>query len=67
MQSAVVTFYTAWAPSEPLIDKMSELFPTLTFTLKYYEGGMGFKGTYKVKNKKILTDMSGDYTGTRGG
>ena len=47
---------TAWAPPLPLIIKMSELFPTLTFRIKYQEQGMGFSGSMKCKNGMILAE-----------
>src|SRR5262245_27632897 len=37
------SFETPWSPPLPVIEKWSELYPDLTFTLKFYERGMGFK------------------------
>ena len=37
-------FDTAWSPAEPVIHALSGLFPTLTITHRYCEGGMGFAG-----------------------
>ena len=60
-------FDTAWAPPKPIIKKMSEMFPLLVFTLKYFESGMGFNGQYTCKNGKVIEDLSGNYFGSRGG
>jgi Ferredoxin-like domain in Api92-like protein len=65
--SATVSFSTAWSPAFPLFDKMSEMFPNLTFTVRYYERGAQFKGIYKLKGGEILEDMRGSYKGQRGG
>lgn len=37
-------FDTAWSPAEPVIHALSGLFPTLTITHRYCEGGMGYAG-----------------------
>lgn len=64
---ATVSFSTAWSPPNPIITKLGELFPKLTFTLKFYEMGAGFKGVYKVKGDEILDDQTTTYSGQRGG
>lgn len=61
------TFDTAWSPALPLIKKMGEMFPLLTFDLKYFECGMGFNGWYRVEKGKVVSDLTGDYFGDRGG
>jgi hypothetical protein len=66
-KSMLVQCFTAWSPPTPLIQKLGELFPDLKFTLRYYEGGSGFKGVYQVKGKKVLQDQSEDYRGSKGG
>lgn len=65
--SAVISFSTAWSPPLPVILKMSEMFPKLTFSLKYYEAGAGFQGHYKCKAGEVLLNETGDYNGPRGG
>lgn len=35
-------FQTAWSPPIPLVRKMAEMFPELSFQLRYYEGGNAF-------------------------
>ena len=37
-------FDTAWSPAEPVVLALSALFPTLTITHRYCEGGMGYAG-----------------------
>lgn len=54
-------FSTAWSPPTPVIVKMSEKFPSLYFTLKYWESGMGFKGTFEVERGVIRKNVSSNY------
>jgi len=37
-------FETAWSPAEPVVHALSGLFPTLTISHRYCEGGMGYAG-----------------------
>jgi hypothetical protein len=60
-------FQSAWSPPIPVIKKMSEMFPKLLFTLRYYECGMEFKGTLTCKNGKPLSFKESKYRGNRGG
>jgi hypothetical protein len=60
-------FQSAWSPACKIIDAMSKKFPTLTFKLKYYEGGMGFQGTYIVSGGVEKKNESKKYNGRRGG
>lgn len=62
------TFDTAWSPPLPIIFAMSELYPHLLFTLKYYEQGMGFSGVLRMKDGKIIKRIvDNNYAGGRGG
>jgi hypothetical protein len=61
------TFNTAWAPPEPVILSASKQFLNLNFELNYFEGGMGFKGTYIVENGEVVDEHQSDYHGRRGG
>jgi Api92-like protein with ferredoxin domain len=61
------TCQSAWSPCLPIVDAMSKKFPDLKFDMRYYEGGMGFKGHYVVKNGEILTNEESKYQGRRGG
>ena len=66
-KSAKVTFSTAWSPPLPLVLKMSEMYPNLKFSLRYYECGMGFCGRYEAKAGVVMLDRTEDYRGNRGG
>jgi hypothetical protein len=60
-------FATAWSPPKKIINAMSQKFPTLAFTLKYFERGCAFNGIYEVENGVVLDDRCADYFGNRGG
>lgn len=60
-------FETAWSPPNPVVIKMSEMFPKLKFTLKYWETGVGFRGILKVYKGKVIKFKEYDYNGGRGG
>lgn len=42
---AVIYFVTAWSPAIPVIARLSELFPCIEFTLRYFDEGFFFAGT----------------------
>lgn len=54
-------FDSAWAPPIDAFITISKKFPTLDFSLRYDEPNMGFKGTAKIKNGKVLSDSYKDY------
>lgn len=56
-------FLSAWSPPCEIILEMSNKFPILKFKMKYYEAGMGFKGTYKVEGGVVVKDVSSNYNG----
>lgn len=60
-------FLTAWSPPEPLVEAMSERFPSLTFALDYFEGGAGFMGSCEYGNGQEVEAASAPYHGDRGG
>ena len=61
-------FITAWSTPTPLVEKMSEMFPKLTFELSYYEASMEFSGKLEVKGGIITKDeYDSKYNGYRGG
>lgn len=60
-------FQTVWSPPSPIIMNMSQKFTEFKFTLKYWEGGSGFKGVYECKNGEELKDIQYNYRGPRGG
>ena len=65
-RGCTIYFTTAWSPPGPVVAKASELFPDLLFTLKYWEGGAGFKGVFTAQAGETHDDES-PYTGNRGG
>jgi len=60
-------FTSAWSPPTPLIKKMGELYPTLEFELRYFEGGMGFNGFLEIENGVVVSEDCANYYGHRGG
>jgi hypothetical protein len=60
-------FETAWAPPKPVVMKMSQMFPKLEFSLRYWERGCEFQGVYTCKGGHILNDETSDYHGEKGG
>jgi hypothetical protein len=44
VNQAMIRFDTAWSPALPVIARLSELFPSLQFTLRYFDEGWGFAG-----------------------
>lgn len=51
-------FDTAWSPPTSWLQSVSKLFPELTFTLYFSEGGMGFYGYCSVEGGEILEDVT---------
>lgn len=64
----IIYFETAWAPPEPVIEALTELFPDLFIELEYFESGMGFQGkmTYIPRIGEIIS-VEQEYGGARGG
>jgi len=60
-------FDTAWSPPIPLIKKMGEMFPELSFELRYFECGVGFNGILRIENGEVVQDECAAYFGHRGG
>jgi hypothetical protein len=61
------TFQSAWSPIVPVVKKMAQVFPKLTFDYRYYEGGMGFHGVLRIEQGKVVAEKCCDYVGSRGG
>lgn len=62
-----ISFRTAWAPPHPVIEKLAAMFPSCTFSHRYYECGMAYKGCNKFRGGKLVKSFSGEYHGSRGG
>jgi hypothetical protein len=63
----IFNFNTAWAPPEPIIRKLIEMFPGLSFTHEYYEAGACFSGGMTGEEGKVTHTWSSEYYGNRGG
>ena len=61
------TFSTAWSPPTPIIEAMSERFPSLDFAHDYYESGSGFQGHFIYNGGNEGGGWEGPYHGNRGG
>ena len=61
------SFETAWSPPTPLIRKMGEIFPDLSFKLVYWEGGAGYQGVFCMRNGRVTKDENRAYSGSKGG
>jgi hypothetical protein len=55
---AIIRFDTAWSPPIEFIQKVAPMFPTLTFELRFWEGGMGFAGRWEQQGDEVLIDTS---------
>jgi hypothetical protein len=62
-----VTFETAWSPPRQVILALAKAYPSITFSMRSYEMGMGWKRHLKVKGEEVLVDNSSKYSGNRGG
>lgn len=54
-------FDTAWSPPTKWAEHVSKMFPTLTFSLYFSEGGMGFYGSVSAKNGSVTDDTKEDF------
>src|SRR3990167_965357 len=66
-RSMIFSFDTAWSPSIPITNKLSQGFPNLKFTHKFYECCAGYKGKYTAKGGLCLENEEDNYRGDRGG
>jgi hypothetical protein len=67
VRRADLSFSTAWTPPLPVIRELGRRFPGVRFRLKYWEGGLGYRGDLTVvggEDKKYVHDR---YRGSRGG
>jgi hypothetical protein len=44
ISESAISFFTAWTPPVPVIEKLAELHKDLIFRLEYYETGNAFRG-----------------------
>jgi hypothetical protein len=55
-------FCTAWSPPVSWLEKVSELYPELYFTLKYAEPGCNFAGVLEIQNGEDISDQKYSYS-----
>ena len=55
------SFLTAWAPSEPVIRTIAEVFPNAQIDYSFYETGCCFCGKRQYENGSIIYQADGDY------
>ena len=55
-------FCTAWSPPVSWLEKVSELYPELYFTLKYAEPGCNFAGVFEIQNGEEISDQKYSYS-----
>jgi len=54
-------FMTAWAPPEPFIKSIGNMYPKLEFFLKYEEPGMGYMGVLRVVDGEVTVEKYMNY------
>lgn len=52
----IYTFNTAWSPPIPWFEKVSEMFPNVSFALHYDDEGGSFAGTTVIEKGEVLSD-----------
>ncbi len=60
-------FDTANSEPTPIIRTLGEIYPELTFELRYFDSSNEWNGIFVMENGKISRDESGYYYGDRGG
>lgn len=60
-------FDTAWSPPIKVIAKAAELFPQLTFSLRFFESGAAFQGKFVWRGGKLIENKECEYNGRLGG
>jgi Ferredoxin-like domain in Api92-like protein len=66
-RAVLLAFECAWAPPVEGLTKVAHQWRTLTFDLRYWEGGMGFKGRQMWRKGEPGVSSNGPYRGPRGG
>ena len=66
-RSVSFSFSSAWAPPTPVVNKLAQMYPKASFTMKSYERGAGYKWESVWKNGEITKDVESPYRGSRGG
>lgn len=55
-------FNTPWSPPMPWLNKVAADWPELTFDLEYTEPGMGFRGSVRYEDGKLVFENEVDYS-----
>lgn len=66
-RKVTLRFDTAWSPPLPVVRKLISDYPLLDFTLRYWEGGMQFRGELRGRRGQEVGHRQMEYRGTRGG
>lgn len=66
-RSLRITGACPWSPPVPGLLRISQMFPSLRFTIDYFEAGMGFAGKIVIAAGEIVSNTSRRYRGSRGG
>jgi len=66
-RKVTLSFETAWAPPLKVVEELVKKYRLLTFTLRYWEGGMQYQGTFKGSKGTLLKNERKEYKGRRGG
>lgn len=59
--NAQLDFDTAWSPCQPVIAKLAELYPTLSFKHSFEESGANMSGFDTYENGTLKIHQEGDY------
>lgn len=57
-----ITFYTAWSPCIPVVEKLAMQFPEANFWHSFYEEGYAFCGVREYRNGRLVYNMNGSYS-----
>ena len=52
--TAVLRFFTAWSPPVPWLERTAQLFPALSFKLRFFEPGVGFAGVAEYAGGRFV-------------
>lgn len=66
-RSLMLTGECPWGPPLEGLTRISAEWPTLRFTIEWFECGMGFAGKASLHGGEIVSTSSRDYRGGRGG
>jgi len=56
---------SAWSPVDPVVSKLSEMYPDLKFTYTYLDEGMGFGCIVEYRNGEAIVQKENDFPAVR--